>query len=144
MRWYRPYSRPGPGSPASADLRPCAAAADSVVSLAIASPLGTSAAPSLRTPRGHALRRTDVAPGLEVSFCNILEDRSRALFISQSMVSQHIRELERIAWRQALPPTGELSHLLLPVRICWRIRGVSFACLLKRLVAELSLDKQRA
>jgi len=57
-----------------ADLRPCAAAADSVVSLATASLLGTPAAHSLRTAHGDALRRTDVAPGLEVSLRNILED----------------------------------------------------------------------
>ena len=35
-------------------------------------PLGTPAAHSLHTPRGHAPRRTDVAPGLEVSLRNIL------------------------------------------------------------------------
>ena len=45
-----------------------------IVSLAIASLLGTPAAHSLRTAHGHALRRTDVAPGLEVSLRNILED----------------------------------------------------------------------
>ena len=58
----------------SVRLRPCAAAASSVVFLATASPLGTPAAHSLRTLHGHALRRTDVAPGLEVSLRNILHD----------------------------------------------------------------------
>jgi len=44
-----------------------------IVSLAIASLLGTPAAHSLRTAHGRALRRTDVDPGLEVSLRNILE-----------------------------------------------------------------------
>jgi hypothetical protein len=44
------------------------------VSLAIASLLGTPAAHLLRTAGGHAPRRTDVAPGLEVSVRNALLD----------------------------------------------------------------------
>ena len=58
----------------SADLRPCAVVADSVVSLAIASALDTPAAHSLRTSRRPALPRTDVAPGLQVSLRNILQN----------------------------------------------------------------------
>ena len=68
----------------SARLRPCAAAADSVVFLAIASLLGTPAAHSLHTLRGHAPRRTDVAPGLEVSLRNILQD----LFVQRQLRHQ--------------------------------------------------------
>src|SRR5208337_4048789 len=52
--------------------------------LAIALPLGTPAAHSLRTPHGHAPRRTDVAPGLEVSLRNILQD----LFVQRQLRDQ--------------------------------------------------------
>ena len=58
----------------SAHLRPCAAAAGSVVSLAIALPPGTPAARSPRTSRRPAPPRTDVAQGLQVSLRNILQD----------------------------------------------------------------------
>ena len=51
-------SPPGPRSPASTRLRPWAAAASSVVSLATAAPLGTPAAHLLHAPREHAPRRS--------------------------------------------------------------------------------------
>ncbi len=83
------------------------------------------AAHSLHTPRGHALRRTDVAPGLEVSLRNIHRegrrlshavggscDRSHGNHFGQRLQAKRLKELEK--------ENGKL----------------------KRLVAELSLDKQ--
>jgi hypothetical protein len=49
--------------------------------------LCTPAAHSLHTPRGHALRRTDVAQGLEVSLRNILQD----LFIQRQFRYQPLQ-----------------------------------------------------
>src|ERR1022692_3898132 len=108
----------GSGSPASADLRPCAAAAHSVVSLAIAAPLGMPDAHSLRTPRGHALRRTDVAPGLEVSLRNILQDLlvQRQLrdqpFQLAVLLLQFFQSLRLVHLQTAvfLPPAVERLH----------------------------------
>jgi hypothetical protein len=68
----------------SAHLRPCAVAADSVVSLAIALLPGMPAARSPHTSRRPAPPRTDVAQGLQVSLRDILQN----LFVQRQLRHQ--------------------------------------------------------